>query len=143
MVEEKELIKHIYKDSEMGSYTIEVLLNDLKEKDNKIKKYAQELLNQYQEFAKRSKEYLKCDELPKIGRLNKVGARIGINSEIDEDNSDSRVADMLIKGLSMGSIEMEKKINDYKDVAGKETLHLASDFQNFQKEAIEKLKEYL
>ena len=66
MVEEKELIKHIYKDSEMGSYTIEVLLKDLKDKDNKIKKYAQELLNQYQEFTKRSKEYLKCDELPKL-----------------------------------------------------------------------------
>jgi hypothetical protein len=143
MVEEKELIKHIYKDSEMGSYTIEVLLKDLKDKDNKIKKYAQELLNQYQEFTKRSKEYLKCDELPKVGRLNKVGARIGINKEIEEDNSDSRIADMLIKGLSMGSIDMEKKIVDYKNVAGKDSLRLASDFQNFQKAAIEKLKEYL
>ena len=43
---------------------------------------------------------------------------------------------MLIKGLSMGSIDMEKKIVDYKNVAGKDSLRLASDFQNFQKQLL-------
>ena len=42
-----------------------------------------------------------------------VGKVLRINlttKEVKKDNSDAAIADMLIKGVSMGSIEMEKKI---------------------------------
>ena len=39
MNEQMELVKHIYKDSEMANYTIEALLQDLEKKDNKIKNF--------------------------------------------------------------------------------------------------------
>ena len=38
MKESLELYKHIYQDSEMSCYTLNKLMNDIKEKDNKIKK---------------------------------------------------------------------------------------------------------
>ena len=50
---------------------------------------------------------------------------------------------MLIKGISMGSIEMEKKVKDYRDRVDKEQLQLAEDFLKFQQQTIERLKEYL
>jgi len=145
MNEQMELVKHIYKDSEMASYTIEALLQDLEKKDNKIKNFAQELLNQYQEYLFKSRDILdsESEELPKSGMMSKMGARIGINKDVRNDNSDSSIADMLIKGISMGSIDTEKKINDYKDIVDKETLNLAKTFLDFQNQSIEKLKDYL
>ncbi len=145
MNEKMELVKHIYKDSEMASYTIEALLQDLENKDNKIKKFAQELLNRYQEFLFKSRDILdsESEELPESGMISKMGARMGINKDVRNDNSDSSIADMLIKGISMGSIDTEKKINDYKDVVNKEALNLAKTFLDFQKQSIEELKDYL
>ena len=40
MKENYELMEHIYKDAEMSVYTLTTLTNDLKDKDNKIKKVA-------------------------------------------------------------------------------------------------------
>ena len=50
---------------------------------------------------------------------------MGITKEVKKDNSDAAIADMLIKGVSMGSIEMEKKIKDFSKEASKEEKKLA------------------
>jgi hypothetical protein len=50
---------------------------------------------------------------------------------------------MLIKGISMGSIDVEKKIKDYKDSVDNESLMIAKDFLKFQNNSINKLKNYL
>ena len=42
MKEKNELILHIYQDAEMGCYTVKKLMDDLKEKDNKIKKVVED-----------------------------------------------------------------------------------------------------
>ena len=43
MEEKNELILHIYQDAEMACYTINKLMDDLKEKDNKIKKLVENI----------------------------------------------------------------------------------------------------
>jgi len=50
---------------------------------------------------------------------------------------------MLIEGITMGSVDMTKKIHSYQENVDKKTLILAKDFLNFQEEAIEKLKKFL
>ena len=77
------------------------------------------------------------------GMMAKTGARMGIKKEVITDNSDSSIADMLIKGISMGSIDMEKKINEYKDEVDKDELEFAKDFYKFQQDVITNLKKYL
>ena len=143
--ENNELILHIYQDAEMSCYTIEKLLTDLKEKDNKITKYVEDILHEYQDWKAKSKKLLQKEnaEISENSFMAKFMAGQGIKSEVNEDNSDSAIADTLIKGISMGSIDMEKKISDYKDEANKEDLDMAKDFMKFQERAIEKLKEYL
>ena len=145
MKENMELLKHIYKDSEMASYTIEVLLKDLQDKNNKIKKIASELLNHYQNFLTKSKKILHKEkqELPRNKLMSKMGAKMGINKEVTNDNSDSSIADMLIKGISTGIIDTKKKIKDYKDIADKKELKLAKDFLKFQEQYFEELNKYL
>ncbi|MDD2627439.1 MAG: hypothetical protein PHR25_02745 [Clostridia bacterium] len=145
MNEKTELLKHIYEDSEMASYTIEELLQDLEKKDNKIKKLTQELLNEYQDFLYKSKDIFnsKNKKLPQNSMIGKLSAKMGIDKNVKDDNSDSSIATMLIKGISTGIINTEKKINDYKDIVDNETLDLAKKFLYFQQQSIEKLKIYL
>lgn len=145
MKEKNELLLHIYKDAEMGAYTITKLLEDLKEKDNKIKGTLEKTLKDYQKFASKSKEYLEKDnaEIKENNMFSKVMAKMGINKEVTRDNSDASIADMLIKGISMGSIDMEKKIKDYQKEVDKNELNFAKKFLEFQEKTIEIYKDYL
>ena len=145
MDENFELYKHILKDTDMSVYSLTKLLEDLKEKDNKIKKTVEDILKGYERYLEECKNYLEENDidLEYDGMMAKTGARIGIKMEVKKDNSDSSIADMLIKGVSMGSIDMEKKIKDYEDSADKHELKFAKDFLKFQQEVIEGLKKFL
>jgi len=70
-------------------------------------------------------------------------AGMGIDKEVKNDNSDASIADMLIQGISMGSIDTEKKIKSYDKDVDKEQLSFAKDFLKFQEKAIDQLKKYL
>ena len=145
MDENLELYKHILKDSDMSVFSLEKLLVDLKDKDNKIKATVEDIMKGYQRYLDQTKEYLEehdCD-LEYDGMMAKTGARMGIKMEVKKDNSDSSIADMLIKGVSMGSIDMEKKISQYEDSVSKEELKFAKDFLSFQEDVITNLKKYL
>ena len=70
-------------------------------------------------------------------------ANMGIKKEVLIDNSDSHMADLLIQGISMGSINMEQKISNYKDSLSFRDLRYAKKFYKFEKDIIEELKKYL
>lgn len=141
-----EIVNHIYKDSEMAISTLTKLSNTLEKKDNKIKDTVEDIIKGYERYFKDAKKILNKNNCKKEknGLVSKVMANIGIDKEVKDDNSDSAMADMLIKGVSMGSIDLEKKLKKYKDkeIDGK-VLELANDFKDFGDNIIEKLKEYL
>ena len=68
---------------------------------------------------------------------------MGIKKEIISDNSDASIADMLIKGMSMGILDIEKKLSQYDEIANKKSIKLAKDCLKFQQESITQLKKYL
>jgi len=145
MKENSELVLHIYQDAEMACYTISKLLTDLKEKDNKIKKVVEDVLKEYEEWKQKSKKYLKKtnSEITENGMMAKMMAGMSIKKEVKSDNSDSAIADLLIQGVVMGTISMEKKIKQYESEADKKELDLAKNFLKFQQKTIDTFKEYL
>lgn len=145
MKEKNELLLHVYKDCDMSVTTLTELLDDLKEKDNKIKGVVEDLLKEYQSFLNRSKECLEKENVPleTEGIMTKMMANMGVSKEVKHDNSDSSIADLLIKGISMGSIDMEKKLEDYKKEVEKGDLKFAKEFLKFQQKANDKLKKFL
>lgn len=145
MKEKNELILHIYEDAQMACFTLESLLRDLKEKDNKIKNITENILKEYENWTKRAKAILQKGnaEISEEPVMAKMMAGVNIKMEVMSDNSDSAIADMLIKGISMGSIDMEKKISAYKESVSKEDLNFAEDFLKFQERVIDDLKKYL
>ena len=137
MDESLKIVNHIYKDSEMAISTLSKLSNTLEKKDNKIKDTVEDIIKGYERYFKDCKK-------EKNGLVSKVMANMGIDKEVRDDNSDSAMADMLIKGVSMGSIDLEKKLAKYKDKEiDDKVLELANDFKDFQDDIIKKLKEYL
>ena len=145
MKEKNELILHIYQDAEMSCVTLEKLLSDLKTKDNKIKKTVEDVLKEYETYLKKAKTHLKKEhaEISKNSMFAKMMAKMGVKKEVDNDNSDSAIADMLIKGISMGTIDMEKKIKQYEEEVSEEDLKFAYEFLKFQEKAIDIFKGYL
>lgn len=145
MKEHYELLEHIYQDSEMACFTLEQLLEDLKEKDNKIKRLLEDILKEYQSFKKETEKKLESSqqETKETGTMSKMMAGMGIKKEVKNDNSDASIAEMLIQGISMGSLDTEKKIKAYDKDLDKEQLSFAKKFLKFQQKSIDQLKKYL
>lgn len=145
MDENIELLEYIYKNADMGASALTDLLNELKGKDNKIKKIVEDQLKEYEKFLKESKKYLNKKDCPlkENGAFAKLMSKMGIKKEVLMDNSDASISHMLTQGLTMGIIEMTSKIDNYSKTADKKFLKLAKDFKDFQTNSVEKLKEYL
>lgn len=145
MKEENELLLHIYKDCDMSITTLNKLLKELKTRDNKIKDAVEDILKEYEKFLKDTKKVLKKEkvEVENNGMMSKVMATMGVKKEVKSDNSDASMADMLIKGITMGTVDMEKKIHQYEKEVNKKDLKFAKEFLKFQQDSIEKLKKYL
>ena len=71
-----------------------------------------------------------------------IMTNIEMKTRVLKDNSDSAMAGLLIEGFNMGIIETEKKLKEYKD-SERNIIKLARRLLKFQKEEIDKLKEYL
>ena len=129
----------------MASYSLQKLLDEIKNKDNKIKGDVEDILQKYQEFKEEVEELLKGngEEVNDPNFFAKMGSTMGIIKEVKTDNSDSSIADMVIQGVSMGSIETEKKLKAYEKDIEKEYKDLAERFLKFQQKSIDKLKKYL
>ena len=54
MNENVELLEFIYKTAEMGSFTLTKLINELKDKENKIKKVVEDEIKGYEKYIKES-----------------------------------------------------------------------------------------
>lgn len=145
MDENVELLEYIYKNAEMGMYTITELLRNLNNKENKIKMVAEKELKEFEEFYKDSKKLLDKNNAPfkKNGTLTKMSASMGIKMETMKDNSDASIAHMLIQGITMGTVEIESKIENYKNVVNKTNLDLAKNYLKTLQNQIEELKKYL
>lgn len=145
MEEKYKLLKQIHSDASMAVFNIEVLLKDLKDKDNKIKPFLNDINDKYKEFETEAKEILDSLEIeakdPNI--MAKLGSSSKINKEVKCDNSDSAIADMMIEGVMMGLNKIEKALKEYDKELDDKHKKLARDFMKFQNSVIENLKEYL
>lgn len=141
-----EMLTYIYQNADMGKKSTEELLKLLNGKDNKIKSMIEDELKEYEKFVKKSTKMLdkRSIEKPKDkGMMAEMMSKVGMNMELMKDNSDARIADMLIKGFTMGNIDISKRIDRYEKEVDKDILKLAKELLAFGKKEIEKLKPYL
>ena len=142
MNENMELLNFVYENAEMGMHSLNNLSDILRNKDNKIKSLIEDELKEYNSFLKESEKLLKKNKIEpkKTNLMAKISSKMGIAMETMKDNSDPAIASMVIEGLTMGIVEMETKIENYKKLVDKKILKLSTKFLKFQEEEIEKLK---
>lgn len=141
----KELLQYLFETVEMGKYSTTELTKELHGKDNKIKDVLDDILKEYESFYEKTKKLLQKHNIEEkeIGKMAKMGASMSMKKEVLEDNSDASMADMLIKGLTMGSLETSKKIDQYDEKVDDKILDLAKEIHKFQEKKIEVLKKFL
>ena len=129
----------------MGVKSCTNLIKILNGKDNKIKKIVEGELKGYENFVKKAEKLLDKNGVKPKNKSIMADAmsKMGMEMEMMKDNSDARVADMLIKGFTMGNVDISKKIDRFEGDADKEILALAKEMLDFGKKNIEFLKPYL
>ncbi len=145
MNENKELLVLINENTKMGLASTKELLKLIKEKDNKIKKVLEAELKKYEELYKKCKTLMKKNKVQseKSGLLKNLTATLAMKMEVNKDNSDSKLASILIRGFNMGNVDIEAKIKSYKKEASKDILSLAREVLEFGENEIKLLKDFL
>lgn len=145
MEEKNEFLIYLYHICEMGVSSTKSLLDILKKTDNKITSIVEDELDEYNKLYKEAQNMLKARGIkePKSGLLAKSGVSMHMHKELMKDNSDTRVADMLIQGYTMGNLELNKKFNKYKASMTKDEEQLAESLKQIQDSNINTLKSYL
>ena len=145
MNENKELLVLINENTKMGLASTKELLKLIKEKDNKIKKVLEDELKKYEDLYKKCKSLMKKYKVKseKSGLLKNLTATLAMRMEVNKDNSDSKLANILIRGFNMGNIDIEAKIKSYKKEVSKDILSLARDVLEFGENEIKLLTDFL
>ena len=111
----------------------ENLYNLLEKQYNGYKKIKDRIDELYPEYSSK--------EPHETSTMNKVMTWYGIEMKTMFDESNSKIAELLLQGTNMGIIEGRKLLN-HKDT-DKEVEKLLSEYVKNQEEAVEKLKEFL
>ena len=145
MNENNELLMYIYKNADMGVKSTTKLIKLLNGSDNKIKKVVEGELKGYENFLKKSKALLKRNKITPKGSsiVADISSRVALDMEFMKDNSDAKIADILIRGFTMGNIDIDKQIERYKGDADRDILKLAKELKRFGEINIELLQPYL
>jgi len=137
-----DLLSEIYRGSKMGVETINNLLT--KVNDNSMYDELKYQMQSYEEISNEAySEIIKRKSEPKdISPINKMSAKmsVGINTIIS--SNPSHVADMLIKGNTMGVTEMTKSLNSH-SCSDKEIQAFADRFIKLEQSNIDRLKKFL
>lgn len=112
--------------------------------DKKMKNIVKGLLDDYHDtlsqIEKIYPEYAEGDA-QETSVMNKVMTWYGIKMNTMKDDSDEKIAEMLIQGINMGIIEGRKILNN-KNI-DKEIENIVDDYVSFQEDALTELKNFL
>lgn len=142
MKENINVLDELNKGASMGMDAIHFILD--KVEDNELKKTLELEYNKYKDISRRANElYSKYsdDEIHETNIFNKTMTWWGIEMKTITDHSNSKIAELLLRGTNMGIIEGRKLLNN-KEVDEK-VEELINEYVNMQEDSVEKLKIYL
>lgn len=135
-------LDEINKGTCMGMDAINFVLDKIK--DDEFKKVVEEQYNDYHHIEEEIRKiYHKYDDgTPhETNAFTKAMTFSGIEMKTLMDNSNSKIAELLLQGVNMGIIEGRKILN--KKEINKEVEKIVSEYVTMQEENVEVLKKYL
>ena len=136
------ILNEINKGIKMGMDSISTIAE--KVTDDQLKDDLQSEYNQYNSILNDvNAELGKYEEFPKeLNTAQKMMGWFDIQMSTLTDDSDSKIAEMLIKGTNMGIIEGVKLLNNNPETTP-EIKNILTNFIQFQENNVERLKKYL
>ena len=136
------ILNEVNKGIKMGMDSISSIAE--KVTDDQLKDDLQYEYNQYNAILNDvNAELGKYEEFPKeLNPAQKMMGWFDIQMSTLTDNSDSKIAEMLIKGTNMGIIEGVKLLNNNPETTP-EIKNILTNFIQFQENNVERLKKYL
>lgn len=139
---EIDVLDELNKGACMGMDAIKFVLDKVEDKS-----FYELLERQYDGYKKISESICKLypeystKEPHETSTMNKVMTWYGIEMKTVFDNSDSKIAELLLQGTNMGIIEGRRLLNHKH--ADEEVEKLLSEYVKNQEEAVEQIKKYL
>ncbi len=136
------ILNEVNKGIKMGMDSISSIAE--KVTDDQLKDDLQSEYNQYNTILNDvNAELGKYEEFPKeLNPAQKMMGWFDIQMSTLTDDSDSKIAEMLIKGTNMGIIEGVKLLNNNPETTP-EIKNILTNFIQFQENNVERLKKYL
>ncbi len=137
-----DLLEKTYQNAKIGITAIEEVLDKasntdlIRDLNNQLKDYSEIAYKAQEELLKNGAQ---VKEKPIYDRAMMRG---NIKMNLWMEPTDSRIADMVIKGSTMGMTQMTKLINDKKDADGP-SVQIAKEFVQKEESNIQTMKAYL
>lgn len=140
----KRFLDELYKNVKMGADSIIDLMP--KVSDKRLREEMTAELEHYEGFAKDIRAILFADgeEPQEESFMSKLGVKMGVMMNTMMDDTTSHIAEMMIKGATMGITATTKLIRENENTScSEEALALARRIIGYEEESIERLKEFL
>lgn len=137
------ILDEINKGATMGMDAISFISD--KVKDDTFKEVLDIEYNKYEDISKRVNDIYAnySDKEPhETNTMNKAMTWYGIQMRTMNDDSNSKLSELLMQGTNMGIIEGRRLINQNPDAA-KDVKDILNDFVVMQEDSVETLKKYL
>ena len=139
---EDKLLSDIYQNANTGIYSIDTILP--KVEDNRISAELVSYQGNLEQIAHTARQMLALKNMNPTdsGVMSRMGIWTGVQLNALRDNSTSHIADMVIKGNTMGITKMTREMNQ--SLSGDPQVRgLGEELINTQRRNIETLKKYL
>lgn len=137
------VLNEVNKGTTMGMDAITYIID--KVGDEKFKKVLNVEYGKYKEIAERV-DNIYSEYSPKepqeTNAMNKMMTWYGVNMKTMNDQSNSKISELLMQGTNMGIIEGRRLLNNNPNVDG-EVKQILNDFVVMQEDSVETLKKYL
>ncbi len=137
------LLQDIVKAASVGEDSIETVLSSLE--SGALKGELRDQKDAYRCFKEEAEMSLVAigADVKKLNFMTKAMMWSSIKLKTAMDDSDSNVADMMIQGVNMGIIDINKSINSNSEIASEPALDLAKRFVTMQQKCVDRLKTFL
>ena len=136
------LLQFVHKNAEMGRGTIPQVLEVVEEP--KLRTVLRGQLNEYEAIANRAENLLQQRGIVpnETGEMREFMSGVMIRAKTLTDRSASHIAEMMIQGSTMGTIQMTRRLHNCEAADG-EALLLAHKLLRTEENNIEQMKEFL
>lgn len=143
MSHDLELLNYVYQNAEMGKDTISHLI-EITDSIH-FRKRLEAQLTEYQKIFDDADQMLQQSKqnAEGIGTFAKISSYMMINFKTLADQSPSHIAEMMIQGSTMGVVDMTKRLKEYGEKAGEQSVKLAEKLLKTEQSNIEEMKKFL